>query len=81
MSWLNKPTPTIDKREQWIQLGRELTTEQYKKGLKILDIYREADEASLIVDLGSKKALREKQADDNFAEEVNTNAQGLGDSL
>jgi hypothetical protein len=63
----SKP-PSPDPRESWVQLGRLLTNDQYKKGLKILEVYREADARATMIDLGSKKAYDEFMKDEQINE-------------
>lgn len=46
-------------RNEVISYLRGLTSKDYEKTLKIVEIYRKADEDAKVVELGSKKAVRE----------------------
>ena len=43
---------------------RSLTTKDYEKAIKIVEIYRKADEEAKVVELGSKKAVREQEKEE-----------------
>jgi hypothetical protein len=59
-----KQAKPADERQDVIDYLRHATDKDYKDVLKIVDIYRDADEQVAIVEAGSKKALREAQKED-----------------
>lgn len=50
-------------REYILQWMRDLPSKEYDKFMKIVEIYRDADERAKVVELGSKKAVRELEED------------------
>lgn len=62
-----KSQPTeemMDYKQFVIDWLRELTEKDYEKLIKIVDIYREGDEKVKVIELGSKKALKESQKEE-----------------
>lgn len=64
------PTTSFDDEKKWtIEWLRNLDSKEYDKVLKIVEIYREADEKVKVVELGSKKAVRESEKEERNEKE------------
>lgn len=64
------PTTSFDDEKKWtIEWLRNLDSKEYDKVLKIVEIRREADEKVKIVELGSKKAVRESEKEEREEKE------------
>ena len=67
-----KPVVTFEEEKQFvIEWLRNLDSKEYDKVLKIVEIYREADEKVKVVELGSKKAVREAEKEVIEEKELN----------
>jgi hypothetical protein len=61
----SKPTEdSVDYKQFVIDWLRELTEKDYEKVIKIVEVYREADEKVKVIELGSKKALKESKKEE-----------------
>lgn len=70
---IDEPEITLpeSRREFVIEFLREQSDKEFEKIIKIVEIYREADEKVKIVELGSKKAVKESQKEEKeFGEEL-----------
>jgi hypothetical protein len=72
MSIFRKKTvePEPDYKQFVIDWLREQTDKDYDKVIKVVEIYREADEAAKVVELGSKKAVKEAQKEEQADAEL-----------
>lgn len=62
-------TVTFDEQQFVIEWLRNMSKQDYNKTLKIVDIYREADEKVKIIEFGSKKAVQtQEQETEEFSE-------------
>lgn len=58
-----------DEKKLTIEWLRNLDSKEYDKVLKIVEIRREADEKVKIIELGSKKAVRESEKEEREEKE------------
>ena len=64
------PLVSFDDEKKWtIEWLRNLDSKEYDKVLKIVEIRREADEKVKVVELGSKKAVRESEKEERNEKE------------
>ena len=71
------PEPEPDYKQFVIDYLRELSDEKYKKIIKVVEIYREADEKVKVIELGSKKAVKESQKEDQADEKLDSELANL----
>ncbi len=64
------PPISFDDEKKWtIKWLRNLDSKEYDKVLKIVEILREANEKVKVVELGSKKAVRESEKEERNEKE------------
>lgn len=63
------PISFDDEKKLTIEWLRNLDSKEYDKVLKIVEIRREADEKVKVVELGSKKAVRESEKEERNEKE------------
>lgn len=64
------PISFDDEKKRTIEWLRNLDSKEYDKVLKIVEICREADEKVKVVELGSKKAVRESEKEERSEKEL-----------
>lgn len=70
-----KPAPynPEDDRDFVIQWLRNRTGKDYEKDIKVVETYRDADEKVKIIELGSKKAVKELEKEEQADMELDNN--------